>query len=89
MAQEIQTRSRMYLITPLDGQPQQLYLQIEVDCPACGGYEVQVHGPHLRVLQQIVNEAVREFPGMCGEAAPIAERTTVEGVVDPRTVRNN
>lgn len=86
---KVETRSKLMVIEPLDSSGKQLFVHVEVDCGGCPGYEIILHGPHVRTLHHILGEVIATYPTLCGEIAPQVEQTQFQGVVDPRKVQDN
>jgi hypothetical protein len=59
-------RSTVTRVKLTDGQ-EFLLVQIEIECPVCGAQQIEFHGHHLRMIRDMVIEAIDLHPDLTGE----------------------
>lgn len=62
---ESHTKGVATKVTLPDGR-EFVVIEIEIDCPACGHYALQVAGHHLRAVRDIVIEMIDLHPDLTG-----------------------
>ena len=69
---------------------QALFVQIAIDCPACGRAEWQVAGHHLRALRKLIDEFIDLHPELVGEESgmEVVQRMTFGGAAGSRPEDN-
>ncbi len=59
-------RCTVIMVESVEGH-RNLVVQLAVDCPACGKYELlPIAGHHLRALRDAVIDAIDQYPDLCG-----------------------
>lgn len=76
---KVTQRTRAVVVTPRDGSPSFLIVEIEVDCQVCGGFTAELAGHHLRALSEALGQVVAENPELCGEPMQHEQRTQWQG----------
>ena len=54
---------------PTSGVPSFLIVDLTVDCPDCGTYQVRFMGHHLRTIRDALVQIIDEFPEVTGTDA--------------------
>ncbi len=80
------TTSRIYVVQPVEG-PSFLLVEVSIDCPVCGQQTLQLAGHHLRLVRDVILEAMDRHPELtCSGESQIVERWELKGVGnDPTT----
>lgn len=59
-------RVQSVIVTPRDGAPPLLFVEIDVNCQVCGGFTAVIAGHHIKALTQALSEVVEANPGLVG-----------------------
>lgn len=66
-----------------------LFVEVQIDCDACGEYRSIISGHHLRTLHKALGMIIEAQGQYCGEGGEVASTTNFQGAHAPGSEQNN
>ncbi len=70
---QVKISSRIFKVDPVAGDPY-VMVEIEVECPECGPFTLQLAGHHLRTIRDVCIEAIDQYPELTKIESQIVDR---------------
>lgn len=75
---ESRVRSQIIMVDPVEGAPF-LLAEFTIDCPFCGAQRIQIAGHHMRLIRDVLIQAIDDYPALTQVGAQIIEQYTITG----------
>ena len=76
---ESHVRSQIIMAEPVVGSPF-VFAQFEIDCPFCGQQVIQIAGHHMRLIRDVLIEAIDKYPALTQVAGvEVLNTLTIKG----------
>ncbi len=76
---ESRVHSQIIMAEPTDGPPFLLAVFV-IDCPFCGRQLIEIAGHHMRVIRDVLVQAIDQYPALTQVAGTtVLNQTTIKG----------